>query len=232
MFCHVDGRDYFRCGQCAVRWLSRAQLPSPAEEAAHYRHHRNAVDDPGYRAFLGRLATPLMAKLAAGSSGLDFGCGPGPALAAMLREAGHPMRLYDPIFATDPAPLSQRYDFVTCTEVVEHFHDARAHFATLFGLVRPGGWLGIITCFQSDDARFAQWHYRRDPTHVIFYREASLRWLAEQAGFCAWRVGKDVMLMQRLPADARAGNAMVDNLTAGQIGADAPNAGHQSFDGA
>ena len=41
-------------------------------------------------------------------------------------------------------------------------------------LVRPGGWLAVMTCFQTDDARFAGWHYRKDPTHVVFYREADV----------------------------------------------------------
>ena len=39
-----------------------------------------------YRSFLGRLAIPLQAKLSSGDTGLDFGCGHGPALADMLEE--------------------------------------------------------------------------------------------------------------------------------------------------
>lgn len=41
-----------------------------------------------------------------------------------------------------------------------------------------------MTCFQTDDARFAAWHYRRDPTHVVFYRESAFRRIAERFG---WR---------------------------------------------
>ena len=32
---------------------------------------------------------PLLARLGPASHGLDYGCGPGPALATMLREEGH-----------------------------------------------------------------------------------------------------------------------------------------------
>lgn len=39
-----------------------------------------------------------------------------------------------------------------------------------------------MTCFQVDDEDFAQWHYRRDPTHVVFYREETLRYVAAQRG--------------------------------------------------
>jgi len=44
--------------------------------------------DPRYRRFLARLAEPLIAHLPKGARGLDFGCGPGPTLSLMLREAG------------------------------------------------------------------------------------------------------------------------------------------------
>lgn len=39
----------------------------------------------------------------------------------MLRVAGHRVALFDPLFFNDREVLARRYDFVTCTEVVE-FH--------------------------------------------------------------------------------------------------------------
>ncbi|MFN4170691.1 MAG: class I SAM-dependent methyltransferase, partial [Pseudorhodobacter sp.] len=147
-FLSVEGRAYFRCLSCQVRFLDPAHYPDSNAEYAHYLHHENHPDDPHYRRFLSRLAEPLLARLAPGSRGLDYGCGPGPALAAMLREAGHDVALYDPFFAPDPAPLSGNYDFVTCTEVAEHFHHPAQEFARLCDRVRPGGWLAIMTSFQ------------------------------------------------------------------------------------
>ncbi|MCC5988894.1 MAG: class I SAM-dependent methyltransferase [Pararhodobacter sp.] len=202
-FLSVERRDYWQCPTCETRFLAPAQRPSRGDEYAHYLHHENDPDESRYRRFLSKLADPLLARLAPGSRGLDYGCGPGPALAAMLREAGHSVALYDPFFAPDPAPLRESYDFVTCTEVAEHFHDPRAEFARLRGLVRPGGWLALMTCFQTDDARFARWHYRTDPTHVVFYREATLRYLAREWGWLCEVPVKDVALMQRPPAGGR-----------------------------
>lgn len=196
-FQSVRGRDYWRCDRCAASFLDPRQLPDPAEEQAHYRLHQNDPGDPAYRRFLARLADPLMERLPAGARGLDYGCGPGPALAAMLTEAGHDMALYDPLFRPDPAPLSRSYDFVTCTETAEHFHAPAEEFDRLFALVRPGGWLGVMTCFQTDDARFAGWHYRADPTHVVFYRAATLRHLARARGWVCDIPRKDVALMHR-----------------------------------
>jgi SAM-dependent methyltransferase len=193
----IERLDYWRCPDCEARFLDPRHYLSRQDEYRHYLNHENDPADPRYRRFLARLAMPLLRKLPARSSGLDYGCGPGPALAAMLREAGHTVALYDPFFYPDPAPLDELYDFVTCTETAEHFHRPAAEFDRLATLLRPGGWLGVMTCFQTDDARFAGWHYRKDPTHVVFYREATLRHIAAWRGLRCEIPAKDVALMQK-----------------------------------
>ena len=193
----MEGRDYWRCGACEARYLDTRQLPGPEEERAHYLLHENDPADPGYRNFLSRFAEPLVEKLDTGMSGLDYGCGPGPALAAMLSEAGHHMALYDPFFHSNPEPLAQIYDFITCTETAEHFHHAADEFDRLDAMLRPGGWLGVMTCFQTDDALFANWHYRKDPTHVVFYREATFKKIAAKRGWSCEVPAKDVVLMRK-----------------------------------
>ena len=190
-------RAYWRCRVCSATCLDPAQRPSPAEELDCYRLHENDPNDPRYRRFLARLADPLLACLPLASRGLDYGCGPGPALVAMLREAGHTMALYDPFFHPDPEPLTRAYDFVTCTETAEHFHHPAEDFERLTRLVRPGGWLAIMTCFLTEDAKFEDWHYRKDPTHVVFYREATLRHLAQSWGWTCDIPVKDVALMRK-----------------------------------
>ncbi|MEP4371870.1 MAG: class I SAM-dependent methyltransferase, partial [Alloalcanivorax venustensis] len=143
LFASVEGRRYLRCPRCHLTFLGVTQLPDRADEKAQYDLHRNEPDDPGYRRFLDQLGAPLCERLSAGDRGLDFGCGPGPALARMLEERGHPMRVYDPIYAPDPAALDQQYDFVTCTEVLEHLHWPEREWRRFAELVKPGGWLGV-----------------------------------------------------------------------------------------
>lgn len=195
-FIEVDGCGYARCEACEATFMLPAHLPGAQVEEAEYRLHRNE-DGKGYRRWLERLARPLLERLPGACDGLDFGCGPGPVLAGMLRAAGHRVALYDPFFAPDAGALSAGYDFITCTEVVEHFHHPAVEFGRLDALLRPGGWLGITTCFQTDDARFARWHYRRDPTHVVFYREATFRAIAREYGWSCEIPEKDVVLMQK-----------------------------------
>jgi len=193
----VEGRRYFRCSICALRFLAADQLPAPVEEKEHYDTHENDIKDPRYREFLGRLARPLIEKLAPGASGLDFGCGPGPALAAMFEESGFRMTIYDPFYAPDQNALAQNYDFITLTEVAEHLHHPGKVFHQLDQMLNPGGWLAVMTQLGEDDAHFASWYYRRDPTHVAFYRRATFAHLCQIYGYGLGWPHASVALMQK-----------------------------------
>ncbi len=197
VFLSVDVKTYRKCGVCHATFLNCAAFVSKDVEHAHYQTHRNDVADRGYRQFLSRLADPLLQRLGSGQCGLDYGCGPGPALAAMMQEAGHSMQVFDPFFQPDPSVLATTYDFVTCTEVAEHFHNPADEFARFDGLLRPGGWLAIMTRFVPDDIDFAKWYYLKDPTHVVFYRAETFQKISDSFGWaCEFPVG-NVALMQK-----------------------------------
>lgn len=196
-FATIEHQTYWRCEGCEALLLDESCLPTRAEELAYYGLHENDVNDPRYRAFVSRLGDPLLECLKARSEGLDYGCGPGPALAAILREHGHAVNLYDPFFHPDAAVLNRSYDFIICCEVAEHFHRPGDEFARLDTLLRPGGLLGLMTCFRTDDRLFANWHYRHDPTHVVFYREETLRTVAARFGWTCDIPRKDVVIMRK-----------------------------------
>ena len=196
-FAILEQRRYERCPVCLATLAAVDDLPTPEAELQHYLNHQNDIDDPAYRNFASKLVEPLAIRLPEAAHGLDYGCGPGPVAAAMLRERGFTVELFDPYFAPDQAVLEREYDFIVCSEVVEHFHRPAKEFDRLEKLLGPGGILAIMTCFQTDDDRFARWHYRRDPTHVAFYRVETLRRLAEQRGWSCDIPVKDVALMRR-----------------------------------
>ena len=197
LFAQVGARRYFRCTHCRLTFLDPRQLPSAAEERAEYALHRNAPDDPRYRRFLAQATDPLVERLAPGAEGLDFGCGPGPAIPAMLGERGFAVRTYDPIFQPDESALARRYDFVTCTEVAEHFHRPDAGFARLDALLRPGGWLALMTGVLYEDAEFPTWGYIRETSHVVFYRPETLAWIARRFAWDHEPVTKTVVLFRK-----------------------------------
>jgi hypothetical protein len=194
---HVHDRCYYDCAVCRLIFMAPADRPSRDAERARYESHRNDPNDEGYRAFLARLAEPLVARLAHGASGLDYGCGPGPALSMMLNEQGFSVTCYDPFFARDESALTRRYDFITCTETVEHFFVPADEFARLDRMLMPGGWLGVMTEMRDDDRDFAAWWYVRDPTHVCFYHPATMDWISRQYRWSVHRPRRNVTLFRK-----------------------------------
>ncbi|MEN8200908.1 MAG: class I SAM-dependent methyltransferase, partial [Thermodesulfobacteriota bacterium] len=118
-------------------------------------------------------------------------------LSVMFGEAGHRMQLFDPFFADNRELLAREYDFVTASEVVEHFRDPAADLGLLWSLLRPGGWLGIMTKLALDEAAFSRWHYKNDPTHISFFSLQTLTWLGEQYQSELHLEAKDVFLFQK-----------------------------------
>lgn len=199
VFFHQDNRRcYYQCQQCQLVFADRTTLLSADAELAQYQLHNNDMQDAGYRHFLQRLATPLLRCLAQpGLSGLDFGCGPGPLLAKILTEAGHNMALWDPYFANNEQVLQSQYDFISCSEAIEHFVQPSKEWALWLTLLKPGATLAIMTKRYTTAEAFANWHYKLDPTHVSFFCEHTFRYLAQRDGFSVNFVANDVVLLQR-----------------------------------
>ena len=197
-FAIIDSNTYWRCDVCHLTFLSSESYLSSEDELARYLLHENSPEDCRYRKFLSRLTDYLIPKLQPGAKGLDFGSGPGPTLSVMLEEAGFFMDIYDPYFAADTAPLEREYDFITCTETVEHFYHPATEFHRFDRMLRHCGWLGIMTEVLKSDEDFANWWYHREPTHVCFYKQKTMDWIATQYG---WRVEyprKNVTLFYKL----------------------------------
>lgn len=192
-----DKRTYYRCSVCSLVFVPSGHFLSLEEEKAVYDLHENDPEDPGYRQFLSRLYTPVCDRLVAPAQGLDFGSGPGPTLSVMFEEAGHAVKIYDPLYANDPSVFQNQYDFITASEVVEHMREPRAEFQRLWSCLKPGGWLGVMTKRVIDRKAFATWHYKEDLSHIRFYSEATFQWLARELGADVEFIGNDVVLFRK-----------------------------------
>jgi 2-polyprenyl-3-methyl-5-hydroxy-6-metoxy-1,4-benzoquinol methylase len=199
-FCEDKHRRYVQCQRCHLVFVDPRQWLNAEQERAIYDLHQNSPLDPAYRQFLSRLYQPLLARLNPGDQGLDFGCGPGPALSAMFAEAGFAVQLYDIFYYPEPSVLQQHYQFITATEVVEHLHQPGRVIEQLWALLSAGGTLGLMTKLALDKAAFMRWHYKNDQTHVCFFSRQTFAWLAAhlQAELCI--VGNDVILLSKAPA--------------------------------
>ena len=195
-------RAYRRCQTCWLVFVPPQYWLSAEDERRHYGWHQNDPSDKRYRKFLSRLCTPLLNRLQGGERGLDFGSGPGPTLSVMLEEAGHTMAIYDPFFANDEAVFGRPYDFVTATEVFEQLFRPKQEIERLLSILKPNGMLGIMTKLVLDAEKFATWHYKNDPTHVIFFSQPTLEWLAQQYDLTLSVVAADAFIFRSLRAPA------------------------------
>ncbi len=190
-------RDYDRCQNCQLVFVPACQHLSYDAENAIYDYHQNQIDDAGYRQFLSRLAKPMLDRIDMPANGLDYGCGPGPLLAQLFAEQGHYMQIFDPYYAPNKQVLQERYDFVTCTEVIEHFRQPNLELHKLFALLKPKGILGIMTKLVIDADAFSRWHYKNDLTHVSFFSRDTLQWLAIKYQCRLDILGNDVIIFTR-----------------------------------
>lgn len=114
---------------------------------------------------------------------MDFGSGPGPILDILFEREGFTVRNYDPYF--EPLDLKDLspFDFVTCTEVFEHFYHPQREMENMISLIKKQGYLLLMTQFRENLSHFSNWGYRMDNTHVGFLNDKSLSWLALNWGF-------------------------------------------------
>ena len=198
LFFHDAMHTYYRCGTCALIAMDPHEYLSSDQEKREYDLHRNNPKDLGYRRFLNRLVLPLLTRLPPDfRRGLDYGCGPGPTLSVMLEEAGCQISLFDPFYAPETSVLTGLFDFITCTEVFEHFKNPGKELELLLSLLKPQGYLAVMTKLSTGQADFRHWHYRFDATHVIFFSRETFGFIAHRANLDCEIIGNDVIFLRK-----------------------------------
>lgn len=200
----ADDRCYSLCRGCHLIWVDPEQHLAREDQDAHYRTHENSIENAGYVTFLRRVVDPLLPYLHPGMTGLDFGCGPGPTLSQIVQQAGVACDDYDPIFAD--RPLNPPYDVVFATECFEHFARPADEIDRICGLLKPGGYLGVMTELWTDIHRFRTWYYTRDPTHVSFFHQKTFEHLCDRWRFEPLRADTDDRRVQLLQYTGIVGN--------------------------
>tara|TARA_B100001245_G_C22864535_1_gene415747 strand:- start:190 stop:870 length:681 start_codon:yes stop_codon:yes gene_type:complete len=190
-------RDYLICKSCELIFVPSKFHISHSDEKKRYLEHNNDINDPKYQEFLSKLLDQLIPKLGEGYNGLDFGAGPGPALVNMLEKSGFNMKSYDLFFQPDKSVLKSKYDFITCTETVEHFTNPRKEFKILDSISKPGAWIGIMTSLFEHSSSFPDWYYQRDPTHVAFYSEQTMGLIAKMLNWEIILPSKNIILFKK-----------------------------------
>lgn len=183
MFFNSDHHTFFECTDCQTVFRDPRSFLDPQAEKDRYLTHINDVDDLRYQNFVAPIVNAVQANFDPSTKGLDFGAGTGPVITSLLSQEGYQMALYDPFFHPDRTVLESKYDFIVCCEVIEHFHQPIAEFKLLKKLLKPSGMLFCMTDPLTDKISFKEWYYKDDPTHVLFYSEVNLEYIAETVGY-------------------------------------------------
>jgi len=182
-FQSVHNRTYFQCSRCYAVFLDPASRANKEDEKARYLHHQNDVYDLGYQQFTSLISDAVLRDYSPKDKGLDFGAGTGPVIAKLLTDQHFNIRLYDPFFHNHPPLLEEKYDYIVCCEVMEHFYHPAKELALLKRLLKHNARLYCMTEIYNEEIDFKSWHYKSDPTHVFFYHQQSLNYIKEQFGF-------------------------------------------------
>ena len=181
--------DYYYCRNCGFIFMDHEKIVPQEQEKKRYLAHINRREDTGYVNMLKRfIETGVKPFCKEMNTALDFGSGPGPVLAELLIEMGYEVDIYDIYFAPKKVYRSKTYDLITCTEVLEHVKNPLEILKTLEKHLNPGGILSVMTLFHPVDGclpgeeAFKTWWYRRDPTHISFFRPETFQYISGLLG--------------------------------------------------
>lgn len=188
--------NYSRCNQCGLVFMDPNYLLDNSEEKERYLTHNNDINDERYVNFLHKLIHPVQKYITKEMRGLDYGSGPSPVLVELMNRSGYQIEAYDPYFSK--IELAKEYDFITSSEVVEHFYNPRLEFDNLISRLKTQGILGIMTSILYEDIDFEKWYYRHDNTHVSFYTPKSLEFLEDHYNLKRLYLNENIVIWEKL----------------------------------
>lgn len=152
-------------------------------EKSRYEEHINDVEDNGYQKFVSPITVAILNDFSTSDKGLDFGAGTGPVISKLLNESNFSIKLYDPFFHNYPKLLDNKYNYIVCCEVMEHFFYPKKEFELLQNLLQPNGKLYCMTDLWDKSIDFHKWYYKNDQTHVFIYTKETIYWIQKELNF-------------------------------------------------
>lgn len=187
-FCEYKTKIYYNCSCCNSIFLSENQRLSYEEEKQRYEKHENNVEDKNYQKFVTPITSNIIKDFKKTEKGLDFGAGTGPVISKILTDAGYTIKQYDPYFHNYPELLNEKYNFIACCEVIEHFFYPYKEFKLLKEILFPNGKLYCMTDIYNKSIDFEKWYYKNDPTHVFIYQKETFEWIKKEFEFSELKI--------------------------------------------
>ncbi|MBU1658827.1 class I SAM-dependent methyltransferase [bacterium] len=186
---------FYQCENCLGIFVDKIKRLDEKSEKMRYEIHENDVENQGYQKFVSPITSAIMRDYTPESQGLDFGAGTGPVISKILQDNGFFVKQYDPFFHNFPQLLEERYDYIACCEVIEHFYHPKKDFLLLKKLLKPNAKLYCMTDIYSEKIDFSSWYYKNDPTHVFFYHLKTLEWIKNELGFSDVKIEKRLITL-------------------------------------
>lgn len=178
----VEGTNrFYRCHCCDAVSVPRELHLSESAEVDRYGLHDNSESNSGYRNYLTKVADSVASLVDDMGSRrvLDYGAGDDAVLTKILAEQGVNCTAYDPNYKP-LAEFSGEYGLIIACESAEHFRDPHEEFLRINEHLESGGYLYIRTEMLESAPYFSGWWYKNDPTHIFFYSEQTMKFIAEQ----------------------------------------------------
>ena len=189
--------DYYKCNNCLSVMMDSSDYLSEEAEKNRYLTHNNDVEDKGYQEFVSPIVQAIKNEYNKQHIGLDFGAGTGPVITSLLEKDDYNVNLYDPYFYPNREKLLREYDYIICSEVMEHFYNPYEEFEKLFNLLKSNGTLFCMTSLYDENIDFHNWSYKDDETHVFFYHEKALKWIEREFGFNELSIDRKVIQFKK-----------------------------------
>ena len=183
LLCEKPKHLFYKCDTCDGIFRPKDTFLTAEEEKEHYEKHNNDVFDERYQAFVSPIVNAVLHDFSPEAKGLDFGSGTGPVIAKMLTDKGYQVQNYDLFFAIEPSLLQEKYNYISCCEVMEHFHHPYQEFELMKSLLLPKGKLYCKTEVYTNQRPFENWYYKDDFTHVFIYQPKTLEWIKTEFHF-------------------------------------------------
>ncbi len=173
---------YYRCSSCGFVFLDDKHRVDKNREKKQYDQHNNSLENEGYvemfEEFIDLSISPYIKNI---QTALDFGSGPSPVFAELLKRRGLEVDIYDLFYAPQKVYENKSYDLIISTEVFEHLSQPLEVLELLSQHLNHQGYMVLMTKFPpKEDKAFLNWWYRRDPTHISFFSPKSFEVMAEK----------------------------------------------------
>ncbi len=197
-----DKRKFYKCRNCFLIFTD--EFAGEAEAEAHYKKQQAETDASFWKEQVDALLTISAKYVPRPKKILDFGAGSGE-ITKEIRSRGLDCTSLEPMedgFLKDQS-FGEKFDIIFAVEVIEHIQNLWEELREMEEVLSPGGVMVFSTILtdkfvyeaNSVDV-FREWFYKDDQTHVSFFCNETMSYIANMLGYEAYTFGQNVIVLK------------------------------------